>query len=94
LKTRKNIASSPETSGRLRRDCSPPGRLDLDDVGAQPAPELGARGAGLELGEVEDPHSAQRALAHGGASQDIGRHLYIDGVCSRCAVGGRATIRA
>src|SRR5207247_184953 len=25
LKTRKNIASSPGTSGRLRRDCSPPG---------------------------------------------------------------------
>src|SRR5919108_4887884 len=25
LKTRKNISSSPGTSGRLRRDCSPPG---------------------------------------------------------------------
>src|SRR5688500_13670211 len=25
LKTRKNIASRPGTSGRLRRDCSPPG---------------------------------------------------------------------
>jgi hypothetical protein len=40
-------------------------RLDLDDVGPEPAEELGAGGAGLELGEVEDPHAAQCAFGHG-----------------------------
>jgi hypothetical protein len=41
------------------------GRLDLDDVGAQPAQELRAGGAGFELREVENPHAGQRALGHG-----------------------------
>src|SRR5262249_15322279 len=39
-------------------------RLDLDHVGPEPAQELGAGGAGLELREVEDPHAGQRALGH------------------------------
>ena len=44
------------------------GRLDLEHVGAQPAEELGAGGAGFELGEVEDPHAGQRAFGHGSLS--------------------------
>ena len=33
--------------------------LDLDDVGAEPGERLGAGGAGLELGEVENAHAGQ-----------------------------------
>src|SRR4030095_5595399 len=40
-------------------------RLGLEDAGAPPAPGLRAGGAGLELGEVEDAHAAERALGHG-----------------------------
>jgi hypothetical protein len=45
-----------------------PGRLDLEDVRSEPAQELGAGGACFELGEVEDPHAAQRAISHGSLS--------------------------
>src|SRR2546422_4311289 len=34
----------------------------------EPAEELGAGGAGFELGEVEDPDTAQRAFSHGSLS--------------------------
>jgi hypothetical protein len=44
------------------------GRLDLEDIGAQPAEKLRASGARLELREVEDPHPAERALGHGATS--------------------------
>jgi len=40
------------------------GRLDLDDVGAEPAQELGAGGARLELGEIQDPDAGQRVIGH------------------------------
>src|SRR5262249_30710184 len=43
-------------------------RLDLDDVGAEPAQELRARGPCFELGEVENPHTGQRAVGHGWVS--------------------------
>src|SRR5215510_9209552 len=44
-----------------------PDGLDLDDVGAEPAQELGAGGAGLELRQVQDADARQRALAHDGS---------------------------
>src|SRR2546428_6246648 len=40
------------------------GLLDLDDLGAEPRQHLGARRAGLELGEVQDADAVQRC-AHG-----------------------------
>src|SRR5206468_9885021 len=39
-------------------------RLDLEDVGPEPAEELRAGGARFELREVEDPHAGQRAFGH------------------------------
>ena len=33
-----------------------PGILDFDDIGPQPCERLGARGSGLELGQIKDLH--------------------------------------
>src|SRR5207249_3029504 len=52
-------------------------RLDLDDVGAEPAQELGAGRAGFELGEIENPDAAQRALGHGSPSHGWHRQSII-----------------
>jgi len=42
--------------GRTAPLVAAPGILDLDDIGPQPCERLGARGSGLELGQIKDLH--------------------------------------
>src|SRR5436309_1426891 len=58
-------------------------RLDLDDVGPEPAEELGAGRAGFELGEVEDPDAAQRAFGHGSLSPVGSTGSILRGITTR-----------
>ena len=65
--------------------------LDLDDIGAQPGERLGARGSGLELGQVEDLHVFQRGLLrHGVNSCQLERF----GACVRLTSHGALVLPA